>query len=219
MKAMRPALGLALAFGLAGAACAALLAGCGVVSTPADTPAATKESLPSGRELAPEGTQVTLGNFPTGGAVTADGRFLWTVSSGFDYNDIRIVDTATQQVIKTIPVTSATGGIALDSEHRLAYVSGVLLSRWQPSRESLPGAGLPGADLGNCILVYTWDADTGQASFLRVIPVPPQPGALIVQSYPAPGYPDSWPQDLAVSPDGSQLLVPLNLADSAAVID
>jgi hypothetical protein len=50
--------------------------------------------LLNGRQLTPQGTQVRLGNFPTGGAVTADGRFLWTVSAGFGGNDIRIVDTA-----------------------------------------------------------------------------------------------------------------------------
>ena len=170
--------------------------------------------LLNGRQLTPQGTQVALGNFPTGGAVTADGRFLWTVSTGFGYNDIRIVDTATQKVIQTIPVTSASGGIALDSIHRLAYVSGLMLSRWQPSRQTLPGA-----DVGNCILVYSWAADTGQASFVRVIGVPPQTGAPIVQAFPAASYRDSLPQKLAVSPDGSRLLVPLNLADAAAVVD
>ena len=170
--------------------------------------------LLNGRQLTPQGAQVTLGNFPTGGAVTADGRFLWTVSTGFGYHDIRIVDTASKQVIQTIPVTSVSGGIALDSAHHLAYVSGVMLSRWQPSRQTLPGYAE-----GNCILVYSWADDTGQATFVRVIAVPPQTGAPMVQALPAAGYPDSWPQKLAVSPDGSQLLVPLNLADSAAVID
>ena len=49
--------------------------------------------LPNGRQLAPAGTRVTLGNLPTGGALTADGRFLWTVSAGIGNNDVRIVDT------------------------------------------------------------------------------------------------------------------------------
>jgi DNA-binding beta-propeller fold protein YncE len=35
----------------------------------------------------------------------------------------------------------------------------------------------------------------------------------------APGSASSWPQKLALSPDGTRLLVPLNLADHAAVID
>jgi DNA-binding beta-propeller fold protein YncE len=169
--------------------------------------------LLNGRQLNPQGELVTLGNFPTGGAVTADGRFLWTVSTGQGYNDIRIVDTASKRVVQTIPMAGASGGIALDSARQLAYVSGVTYSRWQPSRITLPGAA------GNCVLVYKWAVADGQAAFLRVIPVPPPPGAPMVQAFPAANYPDAWPQELAVSPDGGRLLVPLNLADSAAVID
>jgi DNA-binding beta-propeller fold protein YncE len=177
--------------------------------------------LMSGRQLTPQGAQVNLGNFPTGGAVTADGRFLWTVSTGFGNNDIRIVDTAGQRVIQTIAVPGASGGIALDSVHRRAYVSGITVSRWQPSQMGLPGAA------GNCILVYGWEATRGQAHLLRVIPVPPPPEAQNVQAFPPTPQRENepavatnaWPQKLAVSPDGSQLLVPLNLADSAAVID
>ena len=185
------------------------------------TPNPATGLLLNGRQLTPQGVQVALGNFPTGGAVTADGRFLWTVSTGFGNNDIRIVDTAGQRVVQTIPVPGASGGIALDSTNRLAYVSGIPVSRWQPSLKNLPGAG------GNCILVYSWEASSGQARFLRVIPVPPPPGAPNVQAFPPipqranepAADPNSWPQKLAVSPDGSQLLVPLNLADHAAVID
>ena len=169
--------------------------------------------LLNGRQLTPQGAQVSLGNFPTGGAVTADGRFLWTVSTGQSYNDIRIVDTASKQVVQTIALAGASGGIALDSAHRLAYVSGVTYSRWEPSRMTLPGAA------GNCILVYSWAAADGQATFVRVIPVPPPPGAHMAQAFPPANYPDSWPQKLAISADGSRLLVPLNLADFAAVID
>ena len=47
-----------------------------------------------------------------------------------------------------IPVPGASGGIALDSAHRLAYVSGLTNSRWQPSKNNLPGA------RGNVINVY-----------------------------------------------------------------
>jgi DNA-binding beta-propeller fold protein YncE len=201
-------------------ALAAVLAGCASTSTPT-APDPTPGLLLNGRQLTPQGTLVALGNFPTGGAVTSDGRFLWTVSTGFGDNDIRIVDTASQSVVQTIGVPSASGGIALDSSRRLAYVSGLTLSRWQPSKREMPGT------RGNCILVYSWEATSGQARLLRVIPVPPPPGAPLLQTFPpipqrsnAPtGATNSWPQKLAVSPDGSRLLVPLNLADSAAVID
>src|SRR6478672_6033984 len=46
---------------------------------------------PTGRQLNPVGELTKLGNFPTGGALTPDGRFLWTLSTGRGINDIRIV--------------------------------------------------------------------------------------------------------------------------------
>ena len=184
-------------------------------SESAQTPSPARGLLPNGRQLTPQGAQVVLGNLPTGGAVTADGRFLWTVSAGFGSNDVRIVDTIRRRVIQVLPVPGASGGIALDSRHRLAYVSGVTNSRWQPSKKALPGAE------GNVILVYQWSASSGLASPLPVIQVRPPPDAPTVQTFPpAPaGTRSSWPQKLAVSPDGTRLLVPLNLADNAAIID
>jgi DNA-binding beta-propeller fold protein YncE len=187
-------------------------------STSAVAPGAATGLLPSGRQLTPQGAQVTLGNLPTGGAVTADGQFLWTVSTGFSSNDVRIVDTVQRRVCQTLSLPGASGGIALDSVHRLAYVSGLANSRWQPSKNTMPGA------KGNDVLVYSWTATCGQARLVRVIPVPPQPGAPTVQAFPPPrpglaGAMSSWPQKLAVSPDGNQLLVPLNLASSAAIVD
>jgi DNA-binding beta-propeller fold protein YncE len=196
----------------------AVVAGCSSGGSRAPDPATGL--LINGRQLTPSGTQVKLGNFPTGGAVTADGRFLWTISAGFGSNDVRIVDTSRHRVCQTIPLPGASGGITLDSPHRLAYISGIPTSRWRPSEKTLPGAE------GNDILVYGWTATSGQARLLRVIPVPPPPGAPLVQQFPPipqgsnqPGSTNSWPQKLAVSPDGGQLLVPLNLADAAAVIN
>ena len=49
---------------------------------------------PSGRLLAPPGKLTTLGNHPGGGALTPNGRFLWTLSAGRGRNDIRIVEVA-----------------------------------------------------------------------------------------------------------------------------
>jgi len=187
----------------------------GSAQATANTPDPATGLLLNGRQLTPQGAQVALGNFPTGGAVTADGRFLWTVSAGFGSNDMRIVDTARHRVCQIIPLPGASGGIALDSRHRRAYVSAISVSRWWPTQAGLPGAA------GNFVLVYGWNAASGRAWFLRAIPVPPQPGAPPVQVFPVPpkGSTNAWPQKLAVSPDGSRLLVPLNLADSADVID
>lgn len=181
-------------------------------------PAPSTGLLPNGHQLTPAGTSVTLGNLPMGGAVTADGKYLWTVSAGFDSNDVRIVDTATNSVCQILELPGASGGITLDSAHQLAYVSGLPNSRWQPSKNDLPGAE------GDDILVYSWGDTCGQASLDRVIKVPPQAGAPAVQVFPPPraGEPTqvaAWPQKLAVSPDGTRLLVSLNLANSAAVIN
>ena len=53
-----------------------------------------------------------------------------------------------------------------------------------------------------------------------MIPVPPQSGAPTPQSFPPTNTTKiAWPDRLAISPDGSTLLVPLNLADSAAIVD
>jgi DNA-binding beta-propeller fold protein YncE len=40
-----------------------------------------------------------------------------------------------------------------------------------------------------------------------------------MQAFPATTDTNAWPQKLAVAPGGSRLLVPLNLADSAAIVD
>ncbi len=174
--------------------------------------------LPSGRLLTPAGTQVVLGNYPTGAAVTADGRYVWTVSAGGSSNEIRIVDMSTKRVCQVITLPGASGGIALDSAHRRVYVSGLVSSRWLPTQANLPGA------TGDTVQVFRYTSTCGQASLDRVISVPPQPDPPTLQEFPSPrsGLPSdqsAWPQRLAVSPDGSTLLVPLNLANSAAVID
>ena len=206
-------------------ACALLVTACSVGTAPGGGTsasgsggAATAPVLASGRVLTPAGSLVDLGNYPTGGAATADGRFLWTVSAGFSSNDVRIVDTATHQVCQTLPLPGASGGVAVDSVHHLAYVSGLMNSRWQPNKNGLPGV------QGDVVHVFRWTDTCGQAAFVRTIAVPPQKDAPTSQSFPAPrsglaATTTAWPQKLAVSPDGSRLLVALNLANSAAVVD
>ena len=125
--------------------------------------------LENGRLPRPAGRLVRLGNFPTGGAVTADGRFYWTVSAGWSQNDVRIVSLRTGRVIQTMKIPGASGGVALDSTRRLAYVSG------EPDTDisdvqmppSTPGRG------GDVVHVFSWSGRTGLASRRRVIPVPP----------------------------------------------
>ncbi|MCW2992300.1 MAG: beta-propeller repeat protein [Solirubrobacterales bacterium] len=169
-----------------------------------------------GRILRPSAKLVQLGHFPTGGAVTADGRFYWTVSTGRALNDVRIVALGKKpKVLQTLPLPGASGGIALDSAHRTAYVSGVADS---PNTDQ-QRPGLPGRE-GDVIHVFTWDA-AGAATETGTISVPAPATAGTPQSFPPTnvGQKISWPDRLAISRDGATLLVPLNLADAAAIVD
>jgi DNA-binding beta-propeller fold protein YncE len=171
--------------------------------------------LGNGRHLQPFGRMTTVGQFPTGGALTGGGRFYWAVGTGRGKNDIRIVNVKTGNVVQTLQLPGMSGGIAIDRKRALAYVAGIHDSAYADQR--MPD-GTPGKD-GDVIHVYSYDA-TGHASFVKVIPVPPQSGAPTPQSFPPTNTKKiAWPDRLAVSPDGSMLLVPLNLADSAAIVD
>ncbi len=199
-----------------GSLLALALAGCSTAAS--HTAASTTPEIPSGRHLTPAGTLTALGNYPTGGAVTSDGNFLWTVSAGAGSNDVRIVDTSTHQVCRILDLPGASGGIAVDSVHRLAYVSGLANSRWQPTKNSLPGK------KGDTVQVFSWTGTPCAAKFVRAIAVPPQPNPPSQQAFPPPraglsATTTAWPQKLAISPDGSWLLVPLNLANSAAIVN
>src|SRR5262245_17549469 len=78
----------------------------------------------NGRHLFPAGRLTVLGNFPTGGALTPDGRFYWAVDSGLGHNDVKIVDRSSGAVTQTLPLPGAYGGIAFAPDGKTAYVSG-----------------------------------------------------------------------------------------------
>src|SRR4051812_18092255 len=202
------ALAAVLAAGLAGVALAR-------VAVPPGRVGPTLKVLQSGRHLTPQGKLVTLGNFPTGGALTRDGHFYWTVSTGRGRNDIRIVSVRTAKVVQVIPLPGASGGIAMDPSSNTAYVSGVPDSEHKDA--AIPGA--PGRE-GDVIHVFSYAA-TGRATFTGLIPVPPPSDAPAPQEFPPTNVDQklAWPDRLAVSRDGKRLLVPLNLGDAAAIVD
>ncbi|HEX3561470.1 MAG TPA: alkaline phosphatase family protein [Solirubrobacterales bacterium] len=202
---------------------------------------------PSGRHLEPEGRLTPLGNLPTGGALTTNGRFLWALSTGRGRNDVRIVQVAKTPcgkvhsekgkkhakrtgskrcnrragrkvgtLIQTIPFPGLTGGVAMSPDGHTAYVSGVANSSHTAEQVD---SSVPGLE-GDVVHVLHYDPKTGAATRAGIIPVPPPSDAPAVQDFP-PGTAThaSWPRDIAVSPDGRTLLVALNLADAAAVID
>jgi DNA-binding beta-propeller fold protein YncE len=176
---------------------------------------------PNGRKLDPVGKLTKLGNAPAGGALTRNGRYLWTLSAGRGQNDIRIVAVRPAsgevgRVVQTIVMPGLSGGIVMDPSSNAAYVSGVAES--EDSELQVPD-GVPGKG-GDVIHAFRYDPTTGRAVRHGVIPVPPPSGAPPYQDFPPNSTAKrSWPRDLAISADGKTLLAALNLADHAAVID
>ena len=174
-----------------------------------------KHETGNGRVLHPAGRMTKVGNFPTGGALTRNGRFYWAVATGRGLNDIRIVNLHTHKVVQNIPIPGASGGIAMDPTRNRVYVSGV------PDSEHLDQQrkGTPGRE-GDVIHVYRYNAKTGHAKFVHLIFVPPPDDAPTPQNFPPTNLAKiAWPDRLAISPDGKRLLVPLNLADAAAIVN
>ena len=88
-----------------------------------------------------------VGDFPTGGALTPDGRFYWTVSAGFGRDDVRIVDVAAGKVIQVLPIPGGYVGIAIAPDGRHAYVSG------EPT-VVMPAVGRTRGDAGDVVHVF-----------------------------------------------------------------
>ena len=224
------------------AALAVALLGAGIVIAGGDSKKEGRTDvaellLGSGRDLNPVGKMAKLGNFPAGGALTPNGRFLWTLSAGRGSNDIRIVRVATGircqkgrrgracrrrnrrrtgKVIQTIPMPGLSGGIAMAPDGKTAYVSGTP----ETSDENFASPeGTPGKE-GDVIHVLTYKRKRGTAKHRGLIEVPAPQGTPPPQDFP-PTRTDrvSWPRDLAISPDGKTLLAALNLAHRAAIID
>jgi YVTN family beta-propeller protein len=192
---------------------------------------------PNGRRVHPTGRTTLLGNHPNGGTLTPDGRYLWTLSAGRGINDIRVVRVRAKhsckhaanrrhcnrrnrrgigKVVQRIRMPGLSGGIAMDPEHNRVYVSGLADS--SHADEQSP-ASVPGQE-GDVIHVFRYKRHSGKAKRAGIIPVPPPTSAPAYQTFPPNSTEKlSWPQELAISPDGKTVLAALNLADSAAVID
>jgi YVTN family beta-propeller protein len=165
----------------------------------------------NGRQLAPAGRLTTVGNFPTGGALTPDGRFLWVVDSGHAADDVKIIKLATGDVVQTLPLPGAYGAVAFTRDGRHAYVSG------EPKGSSTP-AGPTKGDGGDVIHVFTVDPADGGAVEAAPIALPASTGGS-GQRNSLPPVSNVWPAGLSVSADGRTLAVALNQADRVALVD
>src|ERR1700686_1719740 len=107
--------------------------------------------------LHPVGRMTTVGNFPTGSALTPDGRFLWVADCGHFSNDVRVMDVATGLVIQILPLPGCYGGVAFTPDGLHAYVSG------EPKGSS-PTEGPTKGDEGDVIHIFTVEASTGKGT-------------------------------------------------------
>src|SRR4051812_15931395 len=204
---MRPAARRLLAAALLAAAVA--LPASGVAQ---DTPSPGSSLTVAGRQLAPAGRMTPVGAFPTGGALTPDGRFYWSVDAGRGSTAVRIVDVATGAVKHALPIPGGYVGIAFARDGRHAYVSGV------PSDGDF-GKGLKGVN-GDVIHVFDVDPATGNATEANPIALPDaRDGAAAQDELPQASNVNAWPEGLDVTSDGKYLVVALGQADQVAIVD
>jgi YVTN family beta-propeller protein len=168
----------------------------------------------NGHLLHPAGHLTPVGNFPTGSAVAPRGRFLWVADCGHGKNDVRVMSVSTGKIVQTLPLPGCYGGVAFAPDGRHAYVSGT------------PGGGEPTegpvkGTQGDVIHIFTVDPNTGKGVEQNPLALPSTSGGSgrINSLPPASGVGSAGPEGLAVSPDGHYLVVALNAADDAVVVD
>ena len=140
----------------------------------------------SGRKLAPVGRMTPLGAFPTGGALTPDGRFYWAVDAGRGAN-------------ASGSWTSATGAGAPDPPLPGGYV-GIAFSPGRQARLRVRSARRRAARRaegrrGDVIHVYDVDPRTGAAAELDPIALPDaRDGAAAQDELPPAIGVNAWPE-------------------------
>ncbi|MDP4106847.1 MAG: bifunctional YncE family protein/alkaline phosphatase family protein [Bacillota bacterium] len=81
---------------------------------------------PHGWTLTPAGKQITLGDFPMGGSISPDHRYLVVSNDGQGTQSLQVVDLQNQKVVQTIPYTNGEGlyyGTAFSPDGKTFYAS------------------------------------------------------------------------------------------------
>lgn len=169
----------------------------------------------SGRTVMPVGRLTKVGNFPTGGAITPDGRFYWSAAAGLGTNDLSIVELASGKIIQKLPMPGTYGQVIFSADGKTAYASGI-------AKGTSPTSGPTMGDAGDVIHVFTVDTGTGMAVEKPTLALPtannPASGARLNSLPPNPNL-ARFPVGMALTPDGKTLAVALYNADVLAVID
>ena len=142
------------------------------------------------------------------------GQFLWVADCGHGEDDIKVMNVATGAVVQTLPLPGCYGGVAFSPDGTHAYVSGL------PTGSS-PTEGPVQGGQGDVIHIFTVDRGTGLGTEQTPLALPSTVGGSArVNSFPpVSGTGTAQPEGLAVSPDGRHLVVALNGADDADVVD
>ncbi|WP_433744461.1 beta-propeller fold lactonase family protein [Falsibacillus pallidus] len=77
--------------------------------------------------LTPAGQQLTLGDFPMGGAVSPDGRYLVVSNDGQGEQSLQVIDTKTDKVVQSLPYKSPQAlylGVVFSPDGKKVYASG-----------------------------------------------------------------------------------------------
>ena len=181
---------------------AVLIAAVAIPAAAQETPGPDSSLTGNGRQLQPAGRMTPVGAFPTGGAITPDGRFYWAVDAGRGATAVRVIDIATGAVKQTLPIPGGYVGIAFAPDGKRAYVSG------EPGDGDF-GKGLKGAG-GDVIHVFDVDPATGAATEIDPIALPDaRDGAAAQDELPQASAVNAWPEGLDVTPDGKHLVVAL----------
>ena len=176
--------------------------------------AGRRHLLPTHQRVNSYGKHVELGLFPTGIALSGDGRLALITNNGFLYQSLTVVDTENlKTVTRQIGALGANVlfiGVALAPDGRSGYASG----RSDSGRD----------------LVYTVRLGPGPELFLGRCAGGPRDGeGCNGNSQCAPGGtcrnapilfpPGSFPAGMAMAPDGQRLYVAENLGNKLAVVD
>lgn len=178
-------------------------------------PATATVRIPnSGRKLTPLGRMTAVGNFPTGGKLSPDGRFYWSVAAGHGFDEVQIVELASGKVVQILPLPADYGQMVFSPDGSKAYVSG------EP-KNGVKSRGPTMGDGGDVVHVFAVNTETGQATEQTPISIPAVKGGSgqINQFPPSTTMLPDYPVGMAITPDGKTLVVALYNSDAAAIIN
>ncbi|WP_018332049.1 SMP-30/gluconolactonase/LRE family protein [Actinomycetospora chiangmaiensis] len=148
-------------------------------------------TVPTGFGVTPAGTQTDLGDLPLDAALSPDRSTLAVVNAGQATQSVQLVEAATGRVTQTLPYPNPK-----------AVFTGVAFS---PDGRTLFVSG------GGQNLVRRYGLTNGQATEGPSIPLPTtSPTGAPIQPFPS---------GLAVTPDGTRLVVADQQADAVSVVD